>query len=80
MCSISRPASAPGAHGAVSIRRFVNDEIAQLALRLDPDDGKQYEFMCECGELGCDLTAILTVAEYHTSPPGSVVCHSARAA
>ena len=79
MGSISRP-TGPGAHSAVSLRRFVNDEIAQVATRLDPDDRKQYEFICECGDLGCALTATLSVAEYHASPPGSVIGHPVLAA
>ena len=80
MGSISRPTAPPGAESVVSVRRFVNDEIAHVATRLDPDDMTHYEFVCECGDLGCQRTATLTVAEYHASPPGSVVCHPVLAA
>lgn len=75
MSSIPQPTALPGARSAVSIRRFVNDEIAHLATLLDPDDRKRYDFICECGDLGCQRTAPLTVAQYQASPPGAVVGH-----
>ena len=45
MSSIPQPTALPGARSAVSIRRFVNDEIAHLATLLDPDDRKRYDFI-----------------------------------
>ena len=80
MHSVSRPTRPPGTDSAVAIRRFVNDEIAHIAKRLDPDDRYEYEFICECGDLECERRANLTVAEYQGLLPGSVVGHPVLAA
>jgi hypothetical protein len=37
----------------IEIRRFVNDEIHRVGRRLDADDGSEFEFVCECGDLAC---------------------------
>jgi hypothetical protein len=75
MSSTALPQSrAPGFGAAVSIRRFVDEEVALVASRFDANEGSQFEFLCECGELACRQTVSMTVAEYRASP-GSVVGH-----
>jgi hypothetical protein len=73
------PAEAPvaqGAVGAVGVRRYVNDEIARVGARLDPEHSADFAFLCECGSLGCRAVVRLTLAEYARSGAGSVVAHS----
>jgi hypothetical protein len=60
---------------AVSIRRFVNDEVAQVASRLDGNDGSSFEFVCECGELGCHAVVKMTLAQYRSAQRGSILGH-----
>lgn len=59
----------------MSVRRFVNDEIAETAARFDAGDGSVFEFVCECGDLSCNGLVELTLSEYAASSPGSVVGH-----
>lgn len=61
---------------AVGVRRYVNDEIARVVLRFDADKSTEFEFVCECGRLGCHSVVKLTLAEYGMTSPGSVVGHS----
>lgn len=68
------PNESPGADGVVAVRRLVNDEIAQLAGRLLDSEG-EFEFMCECGGLSCVDRVSMTLVEYRTTAPGSVVAH-----
>jgi hypothetical protein len=67
------PNASPATAAAVSVRRFVNDEIA--AGRLDTNDGDEFEFLCECGDLSCDLRITRTLSDFSNSEPGSVVGH-----
>lgn len=64
-----------GRDAAVSVRRFVNEEIAQVANGFDADEGNLFEFVCECGDLSCDCYVDMTVAAYRSCAPGSVVAH-----
>ena len=76
MSSTAHPQSrAPGIGAAISIRRFANEEVARVGSRLDADEGNQFEFLCECGDLSCNRLVRLTIAEYRALPPGSVVGH-----
>ncbi len=65
----------PGHDAAVSVRRFVNEEIAQVANGFDADEGNLFEFVCECGDLSCNCYVDMTVAAYRGCAPGSVVAH-----
>lgn len=68
----------PDAYGrsaATSVRRFANDSVAEIAERLDDGDGSAFEFICECGDLGCREMVAMTLTEYRTRKPGSVVGH-----
>jgi hypothetical protein len=58
---------------AIFVRRYVNDEIAEVASRFDANDGSEFEFVCECGDLLCRGLVKMTLAEYRASGPGSVV-------
>jgi hypothetical protein len=60
---------------AVDVRRFVNDTIRDTAMRFGDDPAAVYEFVCECGSLGCRAQVKLTLAEYEASEPGSVRAH-----
>lgn len=64
---------APSTRAAVSIRRYVNDEIAAVAGRFDTGD--EFEFVCECGDLACVRRVKMTLAQYKSTDPGSVVRH-----
>lgn len=67
---------ASGVGAAISVRRFANDEIARVGSGLDDlDEGHQFEFLCECGDLSCNQFAKMTVAQYRALPPGHVVAH-----
>ena len=65
----------PGHDAAVLVRRFVNEQIAQVANDFDADEGNLFEFVCECGDLSCDCYVDMTVAAYRGCAPGSVVAH-----
>jgi hypothetical protein len=69
------PNESPGTAAAVSVRRSVNDEIAVRAFCFNGNDGSEFEFGCECGDLSCTDHLRMTLAEYHASEPGSVVSH-----
>jgi hypothetical protein len=77
MSSQASPQSrAPDVGASISVRRFANDEIARVGSSLDNlDEGHQFEFLCECGDLSCSQFARMTIAEYRASSPGSVVGH-----
>lgn len=78
MTSTDFPAEAPvaqGAMAAIGVRRYVNDEIARVAARLDPEHSAQFAFLCECGTLACRAVVTLTLAEFGESAAGSVVAH-----
>jgi hypothetical protein len=53
----------------VDVRRLANDSIRELMERLDTNDVPA-EFLCECGDLRCDLKAAMTLAEYDETPGG----------
>jgi hypothetical protein len=77
MKSTQFPADATHAlTSAVGIRRYVNDEVARVAHRFNPDDSNKFEFLCECGRLACGDTVKMTLADYAESTPGSVVAHA----
>jgi hypothetical protein len=79
MTSTDSPAEATygdAAASAVAVRRFANDEIARLASRFDEYGSTSFEFLCECGKLGCRGLVTLTLADYHERAPGSVLAHS----
>ena len=63
-----------GRDAAVSMRRLVNDKIAEVATRLD-GDGAVFEFTCECGDLKCREMKKMTLAEFAAMAPGLVVGH-----
>jgi hypothetical protein len=69
------PNESSGAAAAVSIRRYVNDKIAETAKSFDPSEASDFEFLCECGHLACRRIVTMTVAQYRLSEPGSVVGH-----
>ena len=77
MSSTAHPESrASGNEAAISGRRLANDEIARVGSSLDDlDEGHQFEFLCECGDLSCSEFVRMTVAEYRASSPGSIVGH-----
>jgi hypothetical protein len=59
----------------VFVRRYVNEEVAAKAGGFDANDGSQFEFVCECGDLLCHGLVELTLAEFRASAPGSVIGH-----
>jgi hypothetical protein len=74
MKSTQFPADATDAlTSAVGIRRYVNDEVARVAHRFDPDHTHRFEFLCECGRLACGgtvglqavVTEVLMVVTLH---------------
>jgi hypothetical protein len=69
------PNESTAANAAVSIRRLVNDEIADLASTLASAEADQFEFVCECGNLSCPGRVEMTLAQYRASPPGSILSH-----
>ena len=78
MTSTDFSAEAPAAQvatAAIGVRRYVNDEIARVAARLDPEHSAQFAFLCECGSLACRAVVTLTLAEFAESATGSVVGH-----
>jgi len=69
--SLSEPAGM-----LVSIRRAVNDEVANLAQELgEQKDEDGPAFVCECGNPSCRATVRLTLIDYLACPPGSVLAH-----
>jgi|SwirhisoilCB2_FD_contig_61_1838604_length_2193_multi_3_in_0_out_0_3 hypothetical protein len=77
---VSTESSIQATHGAaagsaVSVRRYVNDEIARIGTRFDAGETAAFEFLCECGRLGCGKFVALTLPEYRGTTPGSVVAH-----
>jgi hypothetical protein len=60
---------------AVGVRRFANDSIREVAVRFEYQRGMVFEFLCECGDLGCLEFVKLTLDEYTDREPGSVVAH-----
>ena len=42
----------------------VNRMIRDLAAEVDPDDSSAWEFVCECGEDGCNERVALPLARY----------------
>jgi hypothetical protein len=78
MTSTDFPAEASAAQvatAAIDVRRYVNDEIARVAARLDPEHSARFACLCECGTLACRAVVSLTLAEFAASAPGSVVSH-----
>jgi hypothetical protein len=74
--TVSPQSRAPGIGAAISVRHFANNEIARVASSLDDlDEGHQFEFLCECGDLDCGEFVRMTVADYRAASPGSVVGH-----
>ncbi|HST15597.1 MAG TPA: hypothetical protein VLJ44_12190 [Gaiellaceae bacterium] len=71
----TRAAHGSHAASAVGVRRYVNDEIARVGTQFDVGETTAFEFLCECGRLGCDGLVRLTLAEYQGSAPGSVIAH-----
>jgi hypothetical protein len=69
------PNESPGRRAAVSIRRYVNEEIARTAGRIAADENGEFEFLCECGDLSCERRVRMALAAYRSSEPGSVVAH-----
>ena len=61
---------------AVGVRRYVNREIARVGGRFDGDTLTEFDFLCECGSLGCRAVVKMTLAEFGRSAPGSVVAHA----
>ena len=59
----------------VDVRRLANDSIRDTALRFGDDSATVYEFLCECGDLGCPQLVELTLAEYEESRVGLVRAH-----
>jgi hypothetical protein len=54
--------------------RTVNNEIAEIAARLDQGEGSRYEFLCECADAECATAVMLTVAGYYeTAKVGAVL-------
>jgi hypothetical protein len=57
------------------VRRYVNVSIHAAAVRLG-DEFALWEFMCECGDLGCNETVVLSVSAFdRASEPGAVSAH-----
>jgi hypothetical protein len=61
------------AASAVGVRRFANDEIARVGNRFSTDESTTIDVLCECGKLGCNALAKMTLAEYRQSATGAVV-------
>jgi hypothetical protein len=50
-----------------ALHREVNERIAQMDKRADVSwatDDETYEFLCECGDGGCDARVRMTLPEY----------------
>jgi hypothetical protein len=75
MGTTAHPPNEASHEAAVAIRRFVNDEIARVATSFDGNDGSEFEFLCECGDLACQELVHMPLAAYAATPPGSVVGH-----
>ena len=60
---------------AISVRRFVNDFIAERATTYHDAAERAFEFVCECGDLACDGVVKMTLAEYRSAEPGSLITH-----
>jgi hypothetical protein len=60
---------------ATGQRRFANDSIRDMAVRQQRDASAIYDFLCECGDLGCRQLVELTLTDYAALPPGSVLGH-----
>jgi hypothetical protein len=58
------------------VRRFVNDSIREKAERLLSDPSTIYEFVCECGDLGCRKFIPMTLAQYDRSRERPVLAHA----
>jgi len=57
------------------VRRYVNESIRAAAIRLG-DEFAMWEFMCECGDLGCNETVVLPLSAFdRASEPGAVSAH-----
>ena len=70
------PTALDGREAAASVRRLANDSVAEVAARFDQDEGGVYQFLCECGDLTCLRVVEMTLADYRTRKPGSVVGHA----
>jgi hypothetical protein len=60
---------------ATFVRRLINDSIAEAVEKFKDGDTKIFEFACECGDLRCRGFAKMTLREYRTTAPGSVLAH-----
>jgi len=56
----------------VDVRRFVNDSIRKLAVQ---NGMPSFDFVCECGDLRCREFVTLSIEEYDSSWPGSLLAH-----
>jgi hypothetical protein len=59
----------------VRMRRIVNDEIARIGATFNAPATDRFDFVCECRDAGCRGMVSLTLADYATMPPGTVVGH-----
>jgi hypothetical protein len=76
MSATGYPANDRGSTAAtIRLQRTVNDEIARVAAPFDPEIGRRFEFVCECGRVRCKDVVAMTLADYAKSTPGSVVGH-----
>jgi hypothetical protein len=71
----SSTSDSPSNNAAVSMRRSINNRIAEAAMRFDLDHEGEFEFICECGEFSCDRRITMTLAKYRDCSPGSVLAH-----
>ena len=60
---------------AAGLRRFANNSIRDVAARQAREASALFEFMCECGDLRCRQIVELTLPDYDTRSPGSVLAH-----
>lgn len=52
--------------------REVNRTIRGLAAEVDPDDAFDWQFVCECGDPGCNEKVGLPLARYDALKGGGV--------
>jgi hypothetical protein len=74
MQDVATAGNGPADGAAVSLRRAVNWEIWALAVRSGAGSSL-YEFVCECGDEGCDGVVPMTAAEFVDTAPGQVRAH-----
>jgi hypothetical protein len=63
-----------GRTATIHLRRLVNQSICEKAAGAAASEF-EWEFVCECGDPRCGLLVELTIAEFASRIPGSVLAH-----